>query len=463
MKITKRPLPWRFGAFLLALLAPLAALAQLPAAPVNGQSPNVAALNNAHSAAAAPYTGTVNVSVPLYTLQVGEVSLPIGLRYAAQGFKPDDQPGWLGMGWSLEAGGVVSRTVQDLPDELTYTGPPDPTFFSNLCPNLYQLYRLVSPMQYAGFYWMPRWAPTDIAAWKADTLGAGSPSAKQQLGERDAICGPCTSGDSSQAITGLENVLDTEPDEFTFSAPGLSGQFVLSHNPIPGQGGSASQNFRWNVQCDRNVRVELLTISSANDNFLIREPWFLRRALGNYLVSPQHRNRSGDSGQPWMFRGFKLTTDDGTRYYFGGDSLAIEYSKPFFQQLNHYWTASAWHLNRIEYPNGQIVRFRYDTPAGAANIPLNLRGTGFITSQFYHTGRNTQSLMINGRRFSADPFTAFAPWQNVDGQVIWTCYLASICESASGATIKIQRGGDPISVGYPSHRWPDIIRAAAVV
>lgn len=56
---------WSFTFSLLAVLAPLAAAGQIPTPPANVQNPDVAAFVNAHSATSAPYTGTVNVSVPL--------------------------------------------------------------------------------------------------------------------------------------------------------------------------------------------------------------------------------------------------------------------------------------------------------------------------------------------------------------------------------------------------------------
>ena len=57
-------------------------------------------------------TGIFNYRVPLYTLGSGGFSLPISLDYAARGVKVSDLPGLLGFNWTLNTGGVVTRTVR---------------------------------------------------------------------------------------------------------------------------------------------------------------------------------------------------------------------------------------------------------------------------------------------------------------------------------------------------------------
>ena len=55
--------------------------------------------------------------VPFYTLKGRELSIPIGLRYASSGIKLDEIAGVAGLGWTLQAGGCITRTVVDMPDE----------------------------------------------------------------------------------------------------------------------------------------------------------------------------------------------------------------------------------------------------------------------------------------------------------------------------------------------------------
>ena len=62
-------------------------------------------------------TGMAEYDVPFYTLQGRELSIPIGLHYASGGIKLDEIAGVAGLGWTLQAGGCITRTVMDMPDE----------------------------------------------------------------------------------------------------------------------------------------------------------------------------------------------------------------------------------------------------------------------------------------------------------------------------------------------------------
>ena len=54
------------------------------------------------------YTGTPDISIPLYTLKCGRIELPITLSYHASGVKVAQEATWVGLGWNLLAGGCVN-------------------------------------------------------------------------------------------------------------------------------------------------------------------------------------------------------------------------------------------------------------------------------------------------------------------------------------------------------------------
>lgn len=62
-------------------------------------------------------TGMAEYEVPFHVLQGRELTIPIGLKYASGGIKLDEIAGVAGLGWSLNAGGCITRTVTDMPDE----------------------------------------------------------------------------------------------------------------------------------------------------------------------------------------------------------------------------------------------------------------------------------------------------------------------------------------------------------
>lgn len=63
------------------------------------------------------YTGVASVNVPLYELKGPHLSLPISLSYHAGGIRVEENSSSVGLGWSLNAGGAVTRTTKGLRDE----------------------------------------------------------------------------------------------------------------------------------------------------------------------------------------------------------------------------------------------------------------------------------------------------------------------------------------------------------
>lgn len=85
-------------------------------------APNAAALAKYGDMPVSYYTGTPQISIPIYTATEGSLSVPIALSYHASGFKVDEKASWVGLGWSLNAGGMISRTVRGLEDEKASDG-----------------------------------------------------------------------------------------------------------------------------------------------------------------------------------------------------------------------------------------------------------------------------------------------------------------------------------------------------
>ena len=151
-------------------------------------------------------SGMANVSIPLHDLKIGKHAIPISLNYSANGLKPDEIPSRAGMGWTLNAGGVVTRVVHGKPDEKsTRTAPPPPG----------------SPLSQWIYYY-------------------------------------------DQLSSTANNTYDYEPDVYMVSAPGLSGKFIIDHNgnavPIP------YNNYKINVistSSPYSLKVNITDVSGA--------------------------------------------------------------------------------------------------------------------------------------------------------------------------------------------------------
>ena len=82
------------------------------------ESPQARAIRQAETPQPAMLTGACEFDVPLYTLSVGDVSIPLSLHYRSNGIRVDDDPQPVGYGWTLSPALRVSRQIMGRPDEL---------------------------------------------------------------------------------------------------------------------------------------------------------------------------------------------------------------------------------------------------------------------------------------------------------------------------------------------------------
>lgn len=119
------------------------------------------------------FTGNGIINIPLHTITSGNLELPISLSYSSDGVKVDQYESNVGMGWVLNAGGVIIRQVFDYQDN------------------------------YNGRLQMPN------AAYDSSEMAAFL----------------------EQAFNSAE--VDTQPDIYSYNFAGLSGKFFLDDNNIP--------------------------------------------------------------------------------------------------------------------------------------------------------------------------------------------------------------------------------------
>ncbi|NTE04308.1 hypothetical protein G6M26_06480 [Agrobacterium tumefaciens] len=91
-------------------------------------TPNAAEFNRYGDYNVNPLTGRPDISIPIYKIISGSLEMPITLSYFAGGIKVNQVATWVGLGWSLNAGGIISRSVRGIPDEtFNYGWIADPT------------------------------------------------------------------------------------------------------------------------------------------------------------------------------------------------------------------------------------------------------------------------------------------------------------------------------------------------
>ena len=71
------------------------------------------------------YSGQANINIPVHTLQANGRTNSIDLQYDGSGVLVNQHSGWIGQNWSLQTGGVITRSIQGPADEIGFFAGPD--------------------------------------------------------------------------------------------------------------------------------------------------------------------------------------------------------------------------------------------------------------------------------------------------------------------------------------------------
>lgn len=167
-------------------------------------------------------TGTARISIPIYSVSRGGISIPATLNYASTGVKVLESESSAGMSWQLSAGGSISRQVKGLPDDCQRDN-------SN----------------------------NAIYGWIFNTNGSTIKNFTIQNDNSSSTC-----QDETDDITFINNILsnrsDTEPDTYFVDAPGLSCSLVFDNEKVMRT--MDNQDLKITYSFDTNYRISSFTI-----------------------------------------------------------------------------------------------------------------------------------------------------------------------------------------------------------
>lgn len=63
------------------------------------------------------YTGMVNYTIPIYSIEQKDLKVPINLNYKSDGVLIEQDASWVGLGWNLSGVSYIKREVKGNPDE----------------------------------------------------------------------------------------------------------------------------------------------------------------------------------------------------------------------------------------------------------------------------------------------------------------------------------------------------------
>ena len=279
------------------------------------QSPDAWAMTRYGEASLDLFHGTAGLTVPVYTYQDKDFTIPVSLSYASTGFMPGAAVGAAGLGWSLNTGGVITREVRGMPDDES---------------NDYSWKWLGEPGH---------------AQWQINPIGLGHYE-EQMYGAR-----------SSVTVFGFGKAYDTQ-------SANLSDIIDMVYTGVFGE---------------EYMAVQLDTLSNATHYFAIEtQPdvfhfSFLGRS-GSFILCPDGTARVFDTNFPagdlsvefvwsWETPGnssFILRTGDGYRYDFALREDTSSMNQGYSD--SEVTSTSAWKLTKVTAPCGRTAVFNYNTP-----------------------------------------------------------------------------------------------------
>lgn len=195
------------------------------------KSPTVSGLVTQIDYPVSHYTGIPDISIPIYEIEAYGMKMPITLSYHASGIRLDQEASWVGLGWSLNVGGVISRTIKCVDDFMEYGS------VGNIIEGYLTAPELNAPVD-SGYIQM-HYNPDEIYTYY--------------------------------------QVMDSEPDIFYYSLPVASGKFLIDKSRGP-------------VLLNRNsgLKIEINNETVFRKYFVITTPDGIRYTFRKYETTTNH-------------------------------------------------------------------------------------------------------------------------------------------------------------------------------
>lgn len=270
------------------------------------------------------FNGLPQIDIPIYEYKSRDLSLPISLTYHAANIKPSDHASWVGLGWSLQAGGVITRVQNDLPDEfIDYDHPGTGAYLGREKKGFFFNYDALGDNNWLG-------STFDEETSVFFTVGAtGSEQYLKTLYRRDKA-----------------------PDEFQFNFLGMGGSLFMG------------QDGQWKLKSKLGLHFSV------------------KVNMGTYYVLEPTRHISASAGSKIKncITDIILTGPDGTQYTFGGTPNSIEFIRIGIGTINSGsrdggTIPKSWYLTKIKTIGGDEIILDYTRDG--YQIMNNVNGVGY--------------------------------------------------------------------------------------
>ena len=301
--------------------------------PVSPQAPTAAEFVKYIDYPVSKYTGIPDISIPLYTINAGNISIPLSISYHASGIKANQEATSVGLGWSLNASGIITRSIV-CGDDLCEPGSTN----------------------------------------KFNTGYLDMPMVKEF---NDITTEHCNGG---------ELVADSEPDIFCYNIPGFSGKFVFTKkddaNVIPVQIDKEKANVR--IELRRYDNTFVITDGGGNRYF-----FSVKEKTQHYYVSSDNTNGEIEGLD------FDIRTNFTSLYRLSDSSefTSSWYLNKIISAMNDTvdfeYDEEAYQLPLQEsctkYTIKDITFYENSRDDGFLDVPPTVNSSGFSTTEIHHT------------------------------------------------------------------------------
>lgn len=298
------------------------------------------------------FNGLPSINIPLYEFKSKDLSIPISLSYHASNIKPSDHASWVGLGWTLQSGGVITRVMNDMPDEfILYDYVGNGANIGREKKGYFFNYGLLGSANWTGSIL------TDETNLRFVTNVISEPTYSNLLYRADKA-----------------------PDEFQFNFLGMSGSMFM------GQDG----NWKLKTKQGLNFKVTL-----EMGSYRVVEPTSFPSIPAGSLVKN-------------CINKITLIGSDGIQYTFGGTTTSIEFTRtgigqPTSGSRDGGTVPSSWYLTNIKSVSGDEINLNYtrdgyqitNTPGGIAYeyyCPVCTPGASFSNGSGSTLGDNLSIL-----------------------------------------------------------------------
>ncbi len=272
------------------------------------KTPKAAAFDAYSDIPVSYYTGIPDISIPLYEIDVDGFKLPISLSYHASGIRVNQEATWVGLGWTLNAGGAITRQVNAADDFLEHSWDRS------------------HPWMRTGFYDGPVFITNYDCLY--DTVAVG--------------------GTPSWIDLECQLISDPEQDIFSYSIPGNSGKFLFDSNKRPVLF-SRSQNIRVEVVRQNGLPLTTLKLTDGDGN----KYFFNDKEVSlNYLSNEYLYKNSPSANTVYDDNPSNYVTWEHNDVFEGDEGWEATPCVP-------YEMTSTWLLTRIVTNKGRLISFTY--------------------------------------------------------------------------------------------------------